>query len=127
MMNSALGEKQHWTIARLAFWYLDRGRCREAESLVRGLLALDGSDGLAWCYYGEARRQQGDFAEAVRGFGEAAKLLEDDPRVWMRYGDSLLRLQRPEEARRAFECAQKHADGAALQRRIDALLRLCKG
>ena len=114
---------QHWTIARLTYWYLDRGRHREAETLARGLLAVDQRDGLAWMYYGEARWQQDDLAEAARAFGEAAKLLESRADVWMRLGDSLLRLGRPQEARRALERAQIHAQGdPELLRRINALL-----
>ena len=124
-MNRSLEPKQHWTIARLAYWYLDRGRFQEAETLARGLLALDRSDGLAWKYYAEARCQQDDYDEAVRGFSEAARLNEEDPEIWMRLGDTLLRLQRTDEARRALKRAQNTNGDAARRRRIDALLVMC--
>lgn len=77
-------------------------------------------------YYGEARRQQNDVAEAARAFGEASKLLEDRPDVWMRLGDTLLRLRRHSEARRALEKAQRQARGdEALLRRVNALMMAC--
>lgn len=125
-MEPSLPREQHWTIARLTFWYLDRGRSREAETLARGLLAVDQRDGLAWLYYAEARRQQDDIAEAARALGEASKLLDDRPDVWMRLGDTLLRLRRPGEARRALEKGRQMArDDEVLLRRINALLVAC--
>lgn len=125
-MNGQLAPKQHWTIARLTFWYLDRSRWRDAETLARGLLTLDRRDGLAWKYYGEARRQQEDLEEAVRAFGEAARLLEDDPDAWMRFGRCLLRLGRRDEAHQALQRALACAGPkSARRRRIEALLKMC--
>lgn len=126
-MNAQLSKKQRWTIARLAYWYLDRGRPAAAEKLTRGLLALDVRDGAAWQYYGEARLRQNDAAEAARAFGEAAKLLEDRADVWMRYGEVLLRLHRFDEARGALSEARKRVDeGTALEKRVGALLGRCE-
>lgn len=125
-MNRPLSSRQRWTIARLAFWYLDRRRWAEAETLARGLLTLDQRDGLAWMYYAEARRHQDDLAEAARGFGEAARLLGDRADVWMRLGDSLLRLGKYADARRALDQALAHSGGdEALERRIQSLLKMC--
>ena len=122
-----LNEEQKWSIARLAFWFLDRGRWSHAESLARGLLTLDQRDGQAWLYYGEARRQQDDIAEAARAFSEAAKLLEHRSDIWMRLGDSLIRLGRYDEARAALENGLTCVDGdPGLRRRINALLEMCK-
>ncbi len=126
-MNRALAPRQHWTIARLTYWYLERSRWSDAETLARGLLALDQRDGLAWKYYGEARCRQGDQQEAARAFGEAARLLEGDADTWMRFGISLLRLGRRDEARRALQRAQASSgDEALLRRRIEALLAMCR-
>lgn len=121
-----LTAKEHWTIARLAYWYLDRGRAKEAEKLARGLLAMNQHDGEAWMYYGEARRQQGDEGEAARGFEQAARLLSDRADIWMRYGETLLRMGRYDEARRALETAGERAEsGDPIGRRIQALTRRC--
>ena len=125
-MNESLNSTEHWAIARLAYWYLDRGRWREAETLARGLLALDQRDAVAWNYYGEARLQQDDIAEAARGFGEAAKLYEDRADIWMRLGDVLIRLGRYDEARRALEKARTRTMDDRLVRRIDALTAQCR-
>ena len=122
-----LTDKHHWTIARLAYWYLDRGRAREAERLTRGLIALDGRDGLAWQYYGEARRQQDDLEGAVSAFEEAAKIRERSAQVWMKLGAGLLRLRRRDEALRALKRAKACVeDDRRLRRRIDALLHMCR-
>ena len=126
MQNRSLSSTQRWTVARLAFWYLDRGRWQQAESLTRGLLALDAQDGLAWKYYGEARRQKGDLAEAARAYGEATRHLPDDVEVRVRLGDSLLRLGRVDEARQALEEARRCEVFDAMEQRIDALLRRCR-
>lgn len=124
---TTLNRRHHWTIARLAYWYLDRGRPTEAERLTRGLIALDGRDGLAWKYFGEARRQQNDLEGAVNAFQEAAKLCEDNAEVWMKLGEGLLRLHRRDEARRALENAQDCVKRHDPRRpRIDALLRACR-
>ena len=121
-----LNQKQRWTIARLAYWYLDRGRPTEAERLTRGLIALDGSDGLAWQYYGEARRQQDDLEGAVNAFREAAKLRGDSAEVWTKLGAGLLQLHRRDPARQALQRARGCVgDDDRLARRIDALLRAC--
>lgn len=119
----ALTTSQHWTIIRLTYWYLDRRRWEEAESLARGLLSLDEDDGLAWHYYGEARFQQNDESEAARAFDRAAKLLEDRADVWMRLGETLLRLGNRAEARKALEEARRHADEEEMIRRIELLFR----
>lgn len=116
-----LDNAQHWTITRLTYWYLDRHRWAEAESLARGLLSLNQRDGRAWHYYGEARLQQDDLQEAARAFGEAARLLEDNARVWMRLGDTLLRMGRRDEARRALDEARELAEDDELVQRIVAL------
>lgn len=123
-MNRSLNGRQHWTVARLVYWYLDRGRWEQAETLARGLLTLDNSDGLAWKYYGEARRKQGDYEGAARAFSEAASRRPEDGQVWMRLGDCMLRRGRRDEARRALQKAQKVVD-AGLRRRVEALLVAC--
>lgn len=126
-MARALTSQQHWTISRLAFWYLDRGRASEAETLARGLLALDRRDGLAWLYYAEARWQKEDLTEASRGFAQAARIMQDRPDVWMRLGASLIRSDRLEEAQRALENARSRlGDGHPLARRVDALIARCR-
>ena len=121
-----LTAKQHWTISRLAYWYLDRGRAAEAEKLARGMLALDQHDGQGWLYYGESRLQQEDLGEAVRGFQQAAQLLGDQPELWMRLGDVLLRLGRVDEARQALQKGRGQVGEGVLRQRIEALLRRCR-
>ncbi len=120
-----LTTSQNWTILRLTYWHLQRGRLAEAESLARGLLSLDKRDGEAWHYYGEARRRQDDDAEAARAFRQAANLLEDRADVGLRLGESLLRLRRFDEAQKALNNARRQADDDAVTRRIDALLAQC--
>lgn len=127
-MTQPLNARHHWTIARLAYWYLDRGRPHQAEKLTRGLLALNSGDGLAWKYYGEARRQQGDLEEAVEAFKKAARLLDDNAQIWMKLGTALLRLRRLEQARQALRNARKFSAGeTTMTQRIDALLRRADG
>ena len=122
--NRALDDGQHWTVVRLIYWHLDRGRWREAETLARGLLALDNGDGLAWKYYGEARRHQGEYDEAARAFRQALRRRSDDAELWMRLGRCLLRMGAAEEAKAALRRAQDGSSG--LRRRIDALLKMCE-
>ena len=118
-----LNNEQQWTIARLAYWYLQRGRYEEAESLFRGLLSLNQRNGLAWQYYGQVRLKQDDLQEASRAFGEAARLLEDRADVWMQFGSTLLRQGRIQDARKALSTADNHADDPELRQRIGVLLR----
>lgn len=124
-MNRNLSTEQHWTIARLAHWYLERGRARQAETLARGLIALDPRDGTGWMYYGEARWLQEDLDEALRGLEQAAGLLDGRPRLWMRLGGGYLSLGRYEEAEKALKKARALCDDGALRRRVEALLRRC--
>ena len=125
MENTTLKPGEYWTITRLIYWYLDRHRSQQAERLARGLLELNGGDGLAWKYYGEARRQQGDLDGAVQSFGRATQFRPDDDEAWLRYGETLLRLGRRDEASQALEHARERTKGAGRRRRVDALLRLC--
>lgn len=120
-----LSDEQHWTITRLTYWHLDRGRFEEAEALARGLLALDQRDGVAWHYYGEACLQQDDRREAVRAFSEAARLMEDRPDVWLKLAVTLLGLDRVGEAKRALTEARQHTRNEAMLSRIEALLGRC--
>lgn len=124
-MSSTLSARQSWSIARLTFFYLDRGRVKEAEALARGLITLDHRDGLGWLYYGEARQMQGDLNEALRGYQEAAKYLPPNGQVWMRLGQTLLRLGRANEAKRALQKAQSCELEPAMAARVKALLRRC--
>ncbi len=118
-----LDDEQQWTIARLAYWYLQRGRYEEAESLTRGLLSLNQRNGLAWQYYGQARLKQDDLQEASRAFEEAARLLEDRADVWMQFGSTLLKQGRLQDARKALGEARSHAEDPELMQRVDALLQ----
>lgn len=120
-----LTDTQHWTITRLTYWYLQRGRCREAEQLARGLLSIDETDARAWHYYGEARRRSGDDAEAARAFEKAARLFGNRADIWMRLGEALLRVGRRDEARRALVEALDHAGEDELVGRIEAMLGRC--
>lgn len=125
-MEQSLDPTEQWTIKRLTYWYLDRGRYRQAEALARGLLTLDGGDATAWQYYAEARFQQDDLAEAARGFEEAARIYEHRADIWMRLGDMLLRLDRPNDARRALDEAKARTTDEALVQRIEALSARCR-
>ena len=125
-MTESLTEPQKWTIARLAYWYLDRRRVQEAEALARGLIALDNRHGPGWLYYGEARRQQGDLGGALQGFEQAAQLMADRSDLWMRLGEIQLRLGRGEEARRSLEKARAIGGDEAVTQRVLALLGQCK-
>ena len=121
-----LDDRQHWTIARLTYWYLDRGRVAEAETLARGLLSLNQRDGLAWYYYGEARRRQDDLQEAVRALEEASRLMEGRPDVSFRLGEVLVRLGRRPEARKALRQARDNTEDDELSRRAKVLLKRCQ-
>ena len=122
-MSKSLTTSHRWSIARLAYWHLDRGHLDRAESLARGLIALNNRDGLGWLYYGEARLQQGDLDGAIRGFEQAARWMSEEGQVWMRLGKIYLRVSRFEEARRALEKARQIGNDPALMRRVKALLR----
>ncbi len=126
-MTQKLSQTQRWTISRLAYWHLDRGRLAEAEALARGLIALDNRDGMGWLYYGEARRQQGDLDGAVQGFEQALRWMPDRADLWLRLGKLFIRLGRLEEARRALEKARATADDGKLLRRVEALLNRSTG
>lgn len=125
-MSATLSRNESWSIARLAFFYLDRGRFKEAEALARGLITLDQRDGLGWLYYGEARQMQGDLNEALRGYQEAAKYLPQDGLVWIRFGQVLLRLGRGAEAGKALGRALGCDLSPGETARVNALLKRCR-
>lgn len=125
-MSRSLSSDESWAIARLAFFYLDRGRIKEAEALARGLITLDQRNGLGWLYYGEARQMQGDLNEAIRGYQEAAKYMPENGEVWMRLGQALLRQGRVAEADRALKMTRSCTMEPGVEARVKALLKRCR-
>lgn len=119
-----LNPAETWSIARLTYWHLDRGRYEEAEILARGLLTIDPRNGQAWLYYGEARRRRNDKDGALRAFSEAARFLPTRPDVHLLLAESLIAAAATARAREALIQARICvAHDSGLRHRIEALLR----
>ena len=122
-MSAPLHPLQRYGILRLAYWYLERQQPRRAESLTRGLLALNSDDGHAWLYFGEARLLLDDLDGGADALLRAARTIGDDPTVWLRLAIARQRQRRFPQAQEALLEARRLASDPRLSRRIDCLLR----
>ncbi len=122
-MTSPLPPLERYSVLRLAFYYLQRQLPQRAESLARGLLALDSDDGHAWLYFGEARLLRQDLDGGADALLRAARAVGNDATIWLRLAVARLRQNRPQQAQQALLKARQHTDDPLLNRRISLLLR----
>lgn len=122
-MNPVLTAIEVWSILRLAYWNLDRGRYGEAEVLARGILAIDTRHVDAWAYFGEARRQQDDLDGARQAYGEALRYAPRRADIALRLAECLRLSGHHQEARTIAEKAREHTTDLGLQHRLIALTR----
>jgi Flp pilus assembly protein TadD len=83
--------------------YYDLGRRDDAERVWRDAVAIDPNDGLAHYNLGQLAIDRGRYVDALEPLLAATRLRPRDPRGWGNLGIALLHLQRPREARGAFE------------------------
>lgn len=81
-----------------ALWQL--GRAREAETLLRRLLAVDPGNAVASFLLGQLAAERGDFAAAVLQYEAALRAQPQASRIHYPLAVALQRLGRPEQARR---------------------------
>lgn len=92
-------------LAELAQLCHANGFAEAALPAYRALAALDPAEG-RWPYQSAVLLAgQGWLDEALPLYGRAAELAPQQPIVWQRLGDALLKSNRTEEARRAYESA----------------------
>jgi Flp pilus assembly protein TadD len=120
-LNQILGvtNTQEQALAVIGFNFFRQGKVAEAETIFRGLAAVDGK-----AYYGYAglgavalAKQPPDLKTAYENLTKAAELNPNDPSVQANLGEVLLRAGKIEEAKtplaRAFQLDPGHNDAGA--------------
>jgi Flp pilus assembly protein TadD len=108
-LNQILGvtNAQEQSLAVIGFNFYRQGKTKEAETIFRGLTALDDHS-----YYGYAglgavalAKQPPDLKTAYENLTKAAELNPNDPSVQANLGEVLLRAGKIEEAKKPLEKA----------------------
>ncbi|MDR7544980.1 MAG: transglycosylase SLT domain-containing protein [Armatimonadota bacterium] len=82
-----------------------QGRLDRARAIFHQVAVTRPGEHHAWLWLGVVEFQRKDYGRAEQAFGRAAHLAPQDASVHLWWGHSLAKLQRPEEAARAFERA----------------------
>ena len=99
---------------------LRRGHHAESEKLFARVLAASPRDSTALAGLSDIAFDRGDFTEAARLAGQAARLAPDIAEHQTRLGDAFLKLARPADARARYERALALGDPRA-RRRLELL------
>lgn len=108
----------------LGFSYAERGvNLKEAEQLIQRALKIKPKDGfivdsLGWVYF-----KMGSYADAVKHLKEASTLVPNEPTILEHLGDALLKLDRLEEAKKAYKQAFENSKERVEKKRIETKLQ----
>jgi len=92
-------------LAALAFNLYGQGKIRDAETLFRGLVALDSTQYYGWAGLGALALAEENADQAVPYLRKAIELNPNDPTVHANLGEALLRQANFQEAAKLFEKA----------------------
>jgi tetratricopeptide (TPR) repeat protein len=92
-------------LAALAFNLYGQGKVRDAETLFRGLVALDSKQYYGWAGLGAVALAEEKADEAVPYLKKAIELNPNDPTIHANLGEALLRQANFQEAAKLFDKA----------------------
>ena len=92
-------------LAALAFNLYQQGKTRDAETLFRGLVALDSRQYYGWAGLGALALAEEKSEEAVNYLRRAIELKPNDPTINANLGEALLRQAKFDEAAKLFDRA----------------------